>query len=528
MAPTTPATAEPAKPNKRGRPSITAIAVRDGQQRTIGASIAMAANRLAAAESFAPAVATSNNGPLPEHSCCSSCDTPPHAGAHGGGSSASHAQNEDGSQQSPQREPFAAGQQQAGDEATRRASLLAVLSVGLMGRAVASASQRHLARQPGAPPAPAHEPGEAPCSGSSAVRKRCTLQPTAVSSTKLGDSLPTTPLNDVDFYEATIMGKLWRARMERPTLGCTPGTTVDGFNPKFQWEALTRWCGGAESLDRHIHGLLETCSATEGGISANGVQLGFDSSGTLGLLCVLCNGPRAMGVANSGRTGSAPFINFCSRHVGKPGHENARSLLREQAALCESDTPLVRATLLYKRLLARGVKQVDLPAQETEQSPAAALRPIGTEPSGRSRLGGSVLTSVPPPAPLTRQQQLDEKCGSGRFTALPGAGSFMCSRCSRHFDLTHTAFLWNAHQHANMDSPCSSTAFRQQTLEYYGVAPGAAPMLSAVQPAAVFDYSTLCHGYWPRTVVQQGRVLPVDNLLGEWRDGKTWHGMTVT
>ena len=156
MAPTTPATAEPAKPNKRGRPSITAIAVRDGQQRTIGASIAMAANRLAAAESFAPAVATSNNGPLPEHSCCSSCDTPPHAGAHGGGSSASHAQNEDGSQQSPQREPFAAGQQQAGDEATRRASLLAVLSVGLMGRAVASASQRHLARQPGAPPAPSH------------------------------------------------------------------------------------------------------------------------------------------------------------------------------------------------------------------------------------------------------------------------------------------------------------------------------------------------------------------------------------
>ena len=91
--------------------------------------------------------------------------------------------------------------------------------------------------------------------------------------------------------------------------------------------------------------------------------------------------------------------------------------------------------------------------------------------------------------------------------------------------------MWNAEQHATKCNRADAAGFVQKPLEFFGVGPGAQPMLQAVSSLVAVDHSTLCHGYWPRDVRYKGRIYDTAVLLEQWRDGEAWYinrGFTAT
>ena len=91
--------------------------------------------------------------------------------------------------------------------------------------------------------------------------------------------------------------------------------------------------------------------------------------------------------------------------------------------------------------------------------------------------------------------------------------------------------MWNAEQHATKCNQADAAGFVQKPLEFFGVGPGAQPMLQAVSSLVAVDHSTLCHGYWPRDVRYKGRIYDTAVLLEQWRDGEAWYinrGFTAT
>ena len=126
---------------------------------------------------------------------------------------------------------------------------------------------------------------------------------------------------------------------------------------------------------------------------------------------------------------------------------------------------------------------------------------------------------------------MDARCGQGRFLASVMSHRATCTRCRCQLDLENPAFLWNAEQHATKCNQADAAGFVQKPLEFFGVGPGAQPMLQAVSSLVAVDHSTLCHGYWPRDVRYKGRIYDTAVLLEQWRDGEAWYinrGFTAT
>lgn len=284
------------------------------------------------------------------------------------------------------------------------------------------------------------------------------------------------------------------------------------------YQEIITVCGGTASWDKFVVGLFAKVAELPSGLCFNAMRLAATAGGEPAVKCVVCNSkPTKLSCAGRGSAGGilSPFHSFETKHLKSPTHEKARDKLIDEVAALANLDGVTREALAVKVLLARQGKGEHPPL-------ARPLCPAGAEPlavATRSSVWGAEAPGRPP----TQQEQLDAALGTGSYCVTADGALASCLRCSaarrRQIDLSHPAWLFNAREHFEAHSKPKRG---MHTLEFFGIRSCATPLLDAISPLPMIDYSTLCHGLWLPEVTIGNDVHAPSVLLDEWKPGARW------
>jgi len=167
------------------------------------------------------------------------------------------------------------------------------------------------------------------------------------------------------------------------------------------------------------------------------------------------------------------------------------------------------AALIFKARLEGAKTTPPAPPPATECLPCepnANLQPAGSEQLG-PQTRGSILESLPPVLPPSKQQQLDSAVGLGKYVVDSDEAMAACQRCSRFkrmtINLHNNAWLANATTH----DATHLSGIGMNTLDTFGFGLCTTRLCDAASPAVELPYSSLCHGYWSPAVTYDDQTL---------------------
>ena len=182
------------------------------------------------------------------------------------------------------------------------------------------------------------------------------------------------------------------------------------------------------------------------------------------------------------------------------------------------------AELMFKARLEGAKTTPPAPPPATECPPCEpdpTLQPAGSEQLG-PQTRGSILESLPPVLPPSKQQQLDNAVGLGKYVVDSVEATAACQRCSRfrrvNVNLSNNGWLANAKAH--MATHLSGIGMN--TLDKFGFGVCTTRPCDAVRPAVELPYSSLCHGLWLPAVTYDDQTLDTSLLNQDWRPGEKW------
>ena len=107
------------------------------------------------------------------------------------------------------------------------------------------------------------------------------------------------------------------------------GVTTHGFaSDEHSLEALLGRCNGQAAFDKAVYDMCQRIHKLDGSLQWNWFQVGFDTQGRLGVLCLTCNDGNAHTI---GASRGSPFGNFIRHCVRSNEHKNARAEAQQLA-----------------------------------------------------------------------------------------------------------------------------------------------------------------------------------------------------